>query len=175
MTKDELLSQLENAKNNYILGLAARALFASEESYPILERSSCNFGTYTFTFAQVAGLLRVPKDRDPALNEFIKMLIRALVKESFEIIKNYCDASSQSSSFTGQPWYQFARMMRNCLSHNFRFEFRKYDMSLLPVKWKDCNLTSAMDGTYLELSTFGYGEAWELFTEMKSFAENILV
>ena len=46
MTKAELLSQLENAKNNYILGLAALALFANEESYPILEKSSCKFGSY---------------------------------------------------------------------------------------------------------------------------------
>ncbi len=175
MTKDELLSQLENSKNNYILGLAASALFSSEESYPILEKSSCKFGTFTLTFAQVADLLRVPKDRDIAIKEFIKMLLRAVVKESFELIKNYCDASSQTSSFTGQPWYQFAQMIRNCVSHNFRFEFRKYDKSLLPVSWKGRSITSAMDGTHLELSFFGYAEALELFTEMKNFAENTLV
>jgi len=175
MTKDELLSQLENAKNNYILGLAASALFASEESYPILDKSSCKFGTYVLTFAQVSDLLRVPKDRETAMKEFIKMLLRAVVKESFELIKNYCDASSQASSFIGQPCYQFARIIRNCVSHNFRFEFREYDKSLLPVSWKGRSITSALDGTYLELSFFGCAEAWQLFTEMKDFAANTLV
>jgi hypothetical protein len=175
MTKDELLSQLENAKNNYILGLAAIALFANEKSYPILEESSCGFGTYTLPFDQVADLLRIPKDREIAVKEFIKMLLRALIKESFELIKDYCDTSNQTPSFTGQSWYQFARMIRNCISHNFRFEFRNYDRSLLPVSWKGKSITSSMDGTYLQLSFFGYVEAWELFKEMEALAKNTLV
>jgi len=87
MTKAELLSQLENAKNNYILGLAALALFANEESYPILEKSSCKFGSYSLSFDQVARLLREQSKKEIALKEFMKMLLRVLVKESFELVK----------------------------------------------------------------------------------------
>ena len=174
MTKHELLSQLENAKNNYILGLAALALFATEESYPVIEKSSCSFGSYSLSFDQVANLLKKREDKEIALKEFTKMLLRALVKESFELIKDYCDVSKQTSSFTSQLWYQFARMIRNCLSHNFRFEFRSHDKALLPVSWKGKTITREMDGSYLELSFFGYIEAWELFTEMSYFAERAL-
>jgi len=47
MTKSELMSQLENAKNNYILGLSAISLFSNEKVYPILEESQAKFGTYS--------------------------------------------------------------------------------------------------------------------------------
>jgi hypothetical protein len=175
MVKQELLSQLENAKNNYILGLAALSLFASKEIYPILEKYNCSFGSYSLKFDQVNNLLRNPSDRDIAAKEFMKMLLRALIKETFELIKNYCDSSNQISVLTAQLFYQFARMIRNCLSHNFIFLFNRYDRTLLPVNWKGKNITSAMDGTYLELSFFGYVETWELFAEMQIFAIDVLV
>jgi len=175
MLKQELLSQLVNAKNNYILGLAALSLFASEEIYPVLEKSHCGFGSYSLSFDQVANLLRNQNDRDIAAKEFIKMLLRALIKESFELIKNYCDDSKQISVFTAQPFYQFARMIRNSLSHNFRFEFNKYDKTLLPITWKGKTITAAMDRSYLELSFFSYVETWELFAELQAFANNNLV
>ena len=174
MLKQELLSQLENAKNNYILGLASLSLFAEAETYPILEKSHCTFGPYSISFCQVANLLKIPNDRDIATKEFMKMLLRALIKETFELIKNYCDDSKQVSMFTFQPFYQFARMIRNCLSHNFRFEFNKYDKTLLPVNWKGRNITATMDRSYLELTFFGYVETWELFAEMLAFVKDIL-
>ncbi len=175
MIKQELLSQLENAKYNYLLGLAALSLFASAETYPILEKAHCNFGSYSISFDQVTNLLRVQNDRDIAAKEFMKMLLRALIKETFELIKNYCADSKQASAFAAQPFYQFARMIRNCLSHNFRFEFNKYDKTLLPINWKGRNITASMVGGYLDLSFFGYVETWELFAEMQAFVRDRLM
>jgi hypothetical protein len=174
MTKAELISQLTNAKNNYILGLAALALFASEEAYPIIEKSSCSFGTYSLSFDQVARLLRKQEDKEIAVKEFMNMLLRTLIKESFELIKTHCNASKQTPALSKQQWYQFARMIRNCLSHNFKFEFNRYDKGLLPVTWRGKTITAGMDGSFLELSFFGYVEAWVLFNEMYSFAVDAL-
>ena len=171
MTKPELISQLENAKNNYILGLAGISLFGSPEAYPILEKNHAVFGTYTVDFAQVVGLLRIAGDREIAIKEFLTSQIRLLIKESFELIKDYCDSTSQIALFKAEPWYQFARMIRNCLSHNFRFEFNKYDNVLLPVSWKARTITSAMEGQHLKLAFFGYVETWELFREYQYFVQ----
>jgi len=44
ISKKELISQLENAKNNYILSLAAISLFSNEKTLPILEKSHAAFG-----------------------------------------------------------------------------------------------------------------------------------
>jgi hypothetical protein len=175
MVKQELLAQLENAKNNYILGLAALSLFNSQETYHILDKLNCVFGSYNIKFDTVVNLHRKEEDRYIALNEFLRMLLRALIKETFEVIKDYCDASGQISSFKAQSFYHVARMIRNCLSHNFRFIFNTYDMTLLPVNWKGRTITTSMNGTFLERSFFGYVESWELFTELQSFARDILV
>ncbi len=174
MTKKGLMSQLENAKNNYILGLAAISLFSNEKVYPVLEESHAKFGTYTVEFKQVKNLLMKPVDRDIAVKEFLTSQIRALIKESFELIKNYCDATKQDSKFKAEPWFQFARMIRNCLSHNFKFEFREYEKRLLPVSWKSRTIDVSMDGNHLELKFFGYVETWELFTEYQTFVNNEL-
>jgi len=174
MTKKELMSQLENTKNNYILGLAAISLFSNEKVYPVLEESHAKFGTYTIEFKQVKNLLIKPADRKIAVKEFITSQIRALIKESFELIKNYSDETSQDSKFKLEPWYQFARIIRNCLSHNFKFEFREYDKTLLPVTWKSRTIDTSMDGKHLELKFFGYVETWELFMEYQKFVDNKL-
>ncbi len=174
MTKKELISQLENAKNNYILGLAAISLFSNDKVYPILEESHAKFGTYTVEFKQVKNLLMKPADRSIAIKEFLTSQIRALIKESFELIKNYCNETKQVSTFKAEPWYQFARMIRNCLSHNFRFKFNKYDKGLLPVSWKNRAIDSTMDSKHLELKFFGYVETWELFSEYQDFVANRL-
>jgi len=168
------MSQLENAKNNYILGLAAISLFSNEKVYPVLEESQAKFGTYTIEFKQVKNLLIKPADRKIAVKEFITSQIRALIKESFELIKNYSDETNQDSKFKLEPWYQFARIIRNCLSHNFKFEFRKYDKTLLPVTWKSRTIDTSMDGKHLELKFFGYVETWELFMEYQKFVDNKL-
>jgi len=174
MIKKELIGQLENAKNNYILGLAAISLFSNERVYPILEESHCKFGTYTIEFKQVKNLLMKPTDRDIAVKEFLTSQIRALIKESFELIKSYCDETKQDSKFKAEPWYQFARMIRNCLSHNFKFKFNKDHKRLLPVSWKARTIDAAMDGKDLELNFFGYVETWELLVEYQDFVANRL-
>ena len=174
MTKEELTSQLTNAKNNYVLGLAAISLFSNEGTHPILEESHAKFGPYTVEFKQVKNLLIDPADRDIAVKEFLLSQLRALIKESFELIKNYCNETGQSTKFSTQSWYSFARMIRNCLSHNFKFEFSKYDRSLLPVTWHGRTIHASMDGEHLALAFFGYVESWELFRDYQKFVESEL-
>ena len=174
MDKSDLSGQLENAKNSYILGLAAISLFGVEESHSILEKNHASFGQYTVKFDQVANLLRDESDRGIAVKEFLKMLLRALIKESFELIQGYCEDTGQSALFKSEPWYQFARMIRNCLSHNFRFMFNNYDKSLLPVTWRTRTITLSMDGQSLSLHFFGYLQTWELFQDFQDFSENRL-
>lgn len=174
IAKSELVSQLENAKNNYVLGLAAISLFSNEKTYPILNESSASFGQYALQFKQVSGLLNQSADREIALKEFLTSQIRALIKESFELIKDYCEGTNQNPSFKAEPWYQYARIIRNCLSHNFRFEFNRHDKTFLPVAWKNRTIDSTMDGKNLKLEFFGYVETWELFIEYQGFVSNRL-
>jgi hypothetical protein len=173
-TKQELIGQLTNAQNSYILGLAALSLFTSSEALDHLRKSNASFGTYSIQFEQVAKLLANEADRQVAVKEFLTMLLRALIKESFELVKDYSDNTGQSATLKSQPWYQFARLIRNSISHNFNFEFNAYDKGLLPVSWKARTITAAHDGQPLPLSFFGYVEAWELFKEFETLATSVL-
>ncbi len=175
MIKSEIISQLENVKNNYILGLSAVSLFLNEKVYPILEENNyVIFGNYKVGTKQVKNLLIKHADRSIALKEFTKSQIRIPVKESFEIIKNYCYETNQISKFRAESWYHFIRMIRNCLSHNCKFEFSEYDKRFIPVSWNNRIINSEMDGKCLELEFFGYVETWELFSECKDFVVNRL-
>ena len=59
----------------------------------------------TVEFKQVKNLLVKPADRDIAIKEFLTSQNRALIKESFELIKNHCDETKRDSRFKGEPWY----------------------------------------------------------------------
>jgi hypothetical protein len=174
MTKEELINQLVHAKDNYIMGLAAHSMFDSGQAQPLLKTHATVFGPYFITFNQVAELLENSKDHRIALDEFLKMLMRTLIKESFEHIKDYCETTNQYSAFKAEPWYEFARLIRNFLSHNCRFEFNKYDRDRLPVSWKALTITAEMDGRGLERNQWGHIETWELFLEFEDFVSNRL-
>ncbi len=174
MTRDELANQLTHTKDNYIMGLAALTLFSTEESYPLLNKQLAVFGKYSITFDQLTKLLQNPADRDIALKEFLKMLMRTLIKESFEHIKDYCQATDQYAALKAEPWYEFARLIRNFLSHNCRFEFNKYDADRLPITWRQCTITTELHNKSPDLSFFGEVETWELFQEFEDFVQNRL-
>ena len=174
MTKEELVNQLAHTKNNYIIGLAALSVFNSGKAGPILDRHAVAFGDYSITFDQVSELLKKAPDHGIVLNEFNKMLMRATIIESFEHIKEYCQNTNQYPLFKKQPWYEFARIIRNFLSHNCRFIINKFDRDRLPVKWGDIEITERMHGRGLETGSFGNIETWELFQQFTTFVENEL-
>jgi hypothetical protein len=169
MTKEELVNQLEHTKNNYIIGLAALSVFNSGQAVPLLERHAAAFGDYTVTFNQVAQLLKKAPEHGIVLSEFNKMLMRTTIIESFEHIKEYCQNTNQYPLLKQQNWYEFARMIRNFLSHNCRFIINKYDRERLPIKWGDIEITEQLNGRGLEAGVFGNIETWELFQQFTDF------
>jgi hypothetical protein len=170
ITKQELLGQLTNAQNNYVLGLAAMCLFTESASLEHLRKSHASFGGYTVQFDQVSFLLASEADRQVALKEFLTMHIRALLKESFELVRNYAEDSKQDALFRSQSWYQFARLIRNCISHDFHFRFTAHDIKEMPVTWKTRTIDANLKDKPLAISFLGYDGTWELFREMEQFA-----
>lgn len=174
LTKVELLSQLENVKNNYILGLASVSVLSESFAANHLRQSHCAFGTYVVEFRQVAALLESKLDREMALKEFTTMLIRGLLKESFETVLAYAKSNQQSAKLKAQPWFQFFRLIRNCVSHNFHFEFGDYDKALLPVSWDGRTIDVSLNDKPLEIAFLGYEGVWDLFSEIDDFANDLL-
>ncbi|NJK51786.1 MAG: hypothetical protein HC936_01500 [Leptolyngbyaceae cyanobacterium SU_3_3] len=151
MNKQELISQLNNIQNNFMLGLAALGLLLREDSFSVLESLLCVLTDSSISFISdtsqiheqfkgvqfplkvapypLAEAAKYIKDsdkrqRENIQREFFMMLLEVLLKESFEVIKNYCQNSNKLHLFKQQDWYDFARIVRNCLSHNFLVEYK---------------------------------------------------
>jgi hypothetical protein len=75
-------------------------------------------------------MMKKESDRNIACEEFAKMGLRNLIKEAFELIKDYSNNTNQEQTFKSQNWYHFARIIRNCLSHNFKFQFSSPSLKL---------------------------------------------
>jgi len=175
MNKQILQNNLKVVQNNFILVYAASRIFCEPRVLNILETlGEGSLGRYNMRFNEIAVFLKEDISKREKNNEFVKMGIRMMLKEPFELVKDYCKLTNQISLFKKQKWYHFARILRNCVSHNFRFEFTNSDKKILPVSYKGKTIDINMDNTDMHLSFFGQSDIWELFCEMGSFVNNVL-
>ena len=174
LNKNDLIAQLENVKNNYFMGLAAISLMSESFAIKHLKQSTCNFGSYSISFHPLASLLAVELDKRIAMKEFTTMLIRGLLKESYEIVKFYVETNAQADKFKSQDWFHFYRLIRNAVSHNFHFDFGKFDKTLLPISWNGRIIDITLNEKPLEIAFLGYDGIWELFSDLKKFADHRL-
>ena len=172
-TKADLIIKLQCLKNNFFLGLGAAALFTNPKVHPFLEGKKALFKVenvlYQFEYKQLIEQLTEGPLRNIMIQEFLKSHVRTLLKEGFQIIQTYCKDTSQDSKMKAEPWYDFARIIRNSLTHNYRLDFNKHDKMLLPLTWKNRTIDSTMDGSFLKMEFFFAGEAWEMFKEFQNF------
>jgi hypothetical protein len=155
MRKEILRGQLQTIKNNYALVQAGIMFLAQpdaaekfDEYYSIIaDHPEGQFGYIKYVF-QSDDLLKL------ATNQLRKAVLRSCVKEMFEILKSGCETEDQKQSLMNAPWYQFLRMIRNSLSHDFYLRFNTYDKTRLPVTWAGLTLTQDMDGAELPMQGF---------------------
>ncbi len=91
------------------------------------------------------------------------------MKEGHELVTDYCKREGLYSDLSAQSWWQFSRLIRNVLSHNFCFRLNDKDMKLLPLSWQGKTIDASVDGQPLMMSFFGYADAWRLFLEYETF------
>lgn len=168
--EDPLVERLKTVQNNYVLGLAAIGLLTAESSQAQLRSDQATFGGFTVQFSQVADLMRVPAHRDDAVKSFLMMLVCSLVKDTFELVKHHAETRGLARELKTQLWYHFARLVRNCIGHNFILEFKDRDLALMPLTWRKCTLTATMNGEPLSSELFGYAQAWRLSLDMRQYA-----
>ncbi|MBC8394145.1 MAG: hypothetical protein H8E17_16460, partial [Deltaproteobacteria bacterium] len=95
------------------------------------------------------------------------------IKESFEMIKEYCIKTGQEEIWKNQPFYHYARIIRNVMSHNFLFDFSKENKNKFPVKWKSKKIELSMQGLLL-FDFFGPIDVFDLLSTFNYFVKNTL-
>jgi hypothetical protein len=178
---------LRHNRNTALLSLAAMGILNSDTveslngrrvlirgDYVVFnpEPSECVGKRYEFDLTQLVEKYRNYHDRYmETLFEFFKAARRMLVKESFEVVKAYAKAQGVGQVLKSSSWYEFARIVRNAISHDFHFQFKTHDQTLLPVRYGGVTIDSSLDGKDMPGSILPPGLAFDLYQEFVRFVE----
>jgi len=183
-----VLNHLIGIRSNFVFGLQLWAVLSNPDTADIV-RSHRLIVTPEGIFAIPPGrTLYIPEgeryykaefggpDRSNykrAATEFVKLMLRTFTTESFEKLRGYCKDTGQTALMRAQPWYQFARVVRNSLAHSQIWSFNSYDLRQLPITWNGKTITESMNGTEMTWDFYDCFDALELWDEMYAFAETL--
>ena len=175
MTKHDLIGIFRTAVNNCKLVYASIMLFSHEDMSSFYkEWSSALDIPRAFDEDEIIALLSDREISKKAFSELYDTVHRAAFKELFEITKDYCQATEQLSLLQGKSWYQFWRVIRNCLSHDFKFHFNTYDLTKIPVHWGTITIDASMEGKSLTHGDISREELLSFLEEVLDFITNDL-
>lgn len=110
--------------------------------------------------------------------DFVLNQLHALIRVPYELLDDYCkdyDKATPGSSLSRQlrtaDWFEYARAIRNTVSHNFRFDFSRYKPEYFPITWRGISLTADPHGKPITFESFWHKSGYELFVAMREFAE----
>lgn len=156
MNKAEFRGQLQTIKNNYALVQAGILFLAQPNALTKFDEYSLPFSEHAEAkkFLYIRYVLESDELLSLATNQMRKSVLRNCIKEMFELVKRYGMETDQIKLMRDSPWYQFLRMIRNSLSHDFFLRYKEHDLKYLPITWSDLTLTAAMDGNELAMAGF---------------------
>lgn len=172
--KEFLINQLERTLQNFGLSMVGLTLLVSEDTYGLIRSRKAIIGNLEFGYDQFMPILENRSERDISISELLKQHLRTFLKESFEHIKTYVNLTGQFELMRTANWYQFARIMRNSLSHAVVIQIKPRDLSLLPVTWNNITVDSSMNNKELDLDFFKPENLLKLCLEMKEWAKQSL-
>ena len=134
----------------------------------------------TIAFSDLAAELEDVNRREIISSQFLLTHLRALVRVPFELLKDYCEDFDKTAAqpflmdkLKKTPWFEYTRLVRNAVSHNFRFAFDKNDRAKLPVAWNGITIDGSHDKKEITYETLWHRPGYELFLEMKDFADSL--
>jgi hypothetical protein len=129
-------------------------------------------------YSDLADLLARVTTRGAIATDFVLNQLHALIRAPFELLSDYCEDYDEAEpsghlvqALRTTAWYDYARIIRNTISHNFRFRFSNSDRNRLPITWRGMTLTAALEGTSITYESFWHGSGYQLFLDMRTFAE----
>lgn len=179
MNKEYVLGLLRNAWNNYVVSCLAGFLLGNRDFDSIpnnmeLENLANPDAKVILHLEQMKVLLHSEEKTKKLLNEYMKSALRSFIKDSFESVKLYAKETKQFSMLKKANWYEFSRVIRNNLAHDFMFRFNDRDKNLLPVRWRDVEITIGLDDQPLPVQVMNEANAILLFNDIFQFAETEL-
>ncbi|MBU4345524.1 MAG: hypothetical protein L6247_05680 [Desulfobacteraceae bacterium] len=176
-TKEKVLGYLQTIKNNYALTRAGILLLTAEDAPEKFEEYYAHISDNPEAqqFEYIRYVLNDYELLKHSTNELRKSVLRNCLKETFEMLKVELATDEEKEILLQAPWYKFLHMVRNSLSHDFKFRFRAYDKPKLPVSWSDLTITIEMNNEFLPMADFlTRAKAQQLLEEVLEYIkENI--
>ena len=149
------------------------SIFAVHESAPeILRKSTMSYLNNRINLESIAEELeRKDYKKSVKMHELGEEL---LLRDVYTMISEYCRINKYDQELLDQPWRNFARIIRNYVTHGI-LNPTCYTNVSFPVKWKNNIITKDnVDKSNIDLKRqFSPGYQLELFNEIKRFAETL--
>ena len=155
---DKLLirGRVQTIKNNYALAQAGIALLALpnaraqlNEVFKLLEKHP-----ETQTIRYIDSVFEDDDRLKFATGQLRNAVLRNCIKELFEQVKLFGNETNQMQIIWAAPWYQFLRIVRNCLSHDMKLQFHPGEMKRLPISWSGLTIDASMHNLQLPMRGF---------------------
>lgn len=173
MTKEELLGIFRTCENNCRLVYVAMVLLSFEDTLGYYQELHKEL-PFPPPHDGIEPLLKDDKALKIAVGQLYDTVHMNSVRDLFEITKQYCKNTKQEKKLTSMPWYQFWRILRNCFSHNFKFEFNDYDKEKLPVSWGGLTIDLSLEGKSLTHGNLSREKVWLFLKEIHQFIDKEL-
>jgi len=117
-----------------------------------------------------------PEYKKAVTEEFENCLKRTTVREGHELILLYCEQTNEFHVYKAQPWFQFARIIRNVVSHKDAGVLREWPSDLRhagisSVSWHHHVLAESMVGSAIAFTLY---DALNLLKDQIDFARTKL-
>jgi hypothetical protein len=181
-TKAEILAAFEREDRSYRLGIMCTHWIRDVERYTpnaadLASGLQMQAAGRLISYSDLAAILAEPAKRELLSSDFLLTYLHTLIRAPFELLSDYCEAIDEAtpgrsllSEMKSAPWYAIAYVVRNAVSHIFCIEVGKL-RNQLPIRWRTITITAEMDGLPMTPEIFWHRPGYELFLEMRAFAE----
>lgn len=177
VTKEDMLGALNNILNNFVFGMVASRIVPQEAWSNVSSQAAIFQGPtgdlLTVRLEPLYKNLASPSDRKILIEEFENGLKRSLMREGHEAILWYTKETGQLDKYRNVAWFQFARIMRNIVSHKqggILWKWPNAGKGVTQVSWRNRTLDTGMVGKSVY---FTHQEALQLFVDQLDFARSL--
>ena len=171
-TKSALLLILDHLKEVHTFLNICSIFVVHESASKILRKSRMSYLNENIDLESIAEELeRKDFQKIVKMHDYGEEL---LLRDAYTMISEYCIINNQEEKLKEQPWYDFARIVRNYVTHGI-LNPNRYSNVVFPVIWKGNTITEDdVRKSNIKLKhQFNYGYQLVLFNEIKQFAETL--
>lgn len=129
---------------------------------------------YSFDLKPATTIIESP-DKENVIQLFFSMAFQVPIVRAFELIKSYSKGTTPEqykNRFKKEDWFDVARVIRNCFSHDFKLNVSEKETKKLPYTWGNITITEEMLGKPISHKDIRIGSFTDLLTAIINSGKN---